>query len=280
MRVKEHSKDLFFIAIAACMVIYIKEFKYYLLALIPHEAAHFLCGKLLGYRWNKISFSPFGFNINFKQEFIKPLDDILISLSGPLINFVFFVLLISIKLDSEGIETLKKANLVLCVFNLLPTSFLDGGRILRIVIKSIGSFYKSYWISCLNGILTGCIIILVTLAIENKIQRLLMVLMGTILIINSKIEHRNIMVNVIRDIIYKSEHLKDMEYCDIVFRAFSRDTKVIDIIKYFCFNKYYIILIKESPTLKLSVNETEIINKYCALGNIKLHEAVKSVQEE
>lgn len=280
MKVFKCVKDIIYAAGFVFMFLMIEEFGYYAAAILPHEAAHLLSARVLGYKTTSFRLTPFGLNINFKEEFIKPLDDIVISLSGPLINFVFFAVLAIAPVNSYVLLGLKKTNFILFIFNMIPAGFLDGGRILKALLKTFRSFHIAYVTICLNGCIIGCIIILGTFALQDLVQRIFVICIGLILIISSVIEGRRIIIKVIADTLYKCEYYMETKYCDIIIRGYSGNTKLIDIIKHFCFNKYYIILIKEDFNLSVNISETDIIRKYCSLGNITIYDAVKAAQEE
>lgn len=76
-----------------------------------------------------ISFTPFGINIISGGEFnTTTFRRILISLSGPSVNLITFIVLFCIEQTMENDFIMQ--NLVLGVFNLLPIIPLDGGCIL------------------------------------------------------------------------------------------------------------------------------------------------------
>lgn len=276
----KYVKEVIYAAGYVFMFLMVEGFGYYAAAIIPHEAAHFISARVLGYKTTSFRVTPFGLNIIFKEEFIKPLDDIVISLSGPLINFIFFVALAIAPIENNILSGLKKANLILLIFNMIPAGFLDGGRILQTLLKAFGSFNIAHVTICLNGYIIGCIIILGTFALKDPAQRAFVICIGFILVIKSVVDAKKIILKVIADTLYKCEHYIETQYCNIIIRVYSGNTKLIDIIKHFCFNKYYIILIKENFNLSVNISETEIIRKYCSLGNITIYEAVKAAQEE
>ena len=102
-----------------------------------HECAHILMGLLLGLKIQSLSIMPFGFNINFKDNAeIKKHNckKILIAAAGPMLNFLIAVILIFVK-QTPTIQNIIYLNILIGGFNLFPIYPLDGGRILKTILK-------------------------------------------------------------------------------------------------------------------------------------------------
>jgi Zn-dependent protease len=222
---------------------------YYIAMLLIHELTHCLTGILIGYSVNKLNIMPFGLSASFNEEFIKPLDDILISVSGPLINFVFFVLFFSLSKFSDSFIILSRANLILCVFNMLPAGFLDGGRILRNVLKTYLSFHSAYLITNINGIILGCSIIIAAFGSVIGVKAVVMAILGVYFIYNGIIGQKDIVINIIKDALYKQTYIYSRRRIIISAEFYSGDCKLFDVIKYISFHKYMVIFINEDGKL-------------------------------
>lgn len=113
-----------------------------------HECGHLIAGLILKFKPEKINIMPMGVSISFKI----PIDDynikiknanllsikkIIIALSGPIINIIIAIILIFFDFNLDEIKRLNiiYANIIICIFNLLPIYPLDGGRILKQIIK-------------------------------------------------------------------------------------------------------------------------------------------------
>jgi stage IV sporulation protein FB len=260
----------FLLAIISCL--YFSNLWISLIFLFFHELAHYITGKFLGYNLKSISLLPFGMRFGFKEEFFNPWDDIIISISGPLINFLFFILFLCLNKYSSYFTLLRNINLALCLVNIFPASFLDGGRILKAIISYNSGIYKGHLISNINGIIVGGFILFLTIAKIHTSKGIILILMSIFILYKSINNIKQITMNVINDLLYKQNYTKIKRCIKIKINAFKADIKILDIIKNFCFNKYYVIYIIENGDLRYNINETELIKLYYTYGNILLGE--------
>ena len=126
-----------------------------------HELSHLICGALLGFKADVFKIMPFGFCIEFKTDCtdynkkikksnMLSLKKIIISLAGPLMNFLIIILGLLLELDNNIIY----ANLLILLFNLIPIYPLDGGRILKNILKIfIGNRKANVYINTISNIL-------------------------------------------------------------------------------------------------------------------------------
>ena len=106
---------------------------------IIHELGHLFTLNKFGVKICELKISLFGANIkteSFKRISIKK--EIIILLSGPLINLCLSAVLYFVNLIIENIDfnNLISINLGLGIFNLLPFYNFDGGKIIEILLKS------------------------------------------------------------------------------------------------------------------------------------------------
>lgn len=107
-----------------------------------HELSHLIAGILLGFKLEAFRIMPFGFSIEFKTEpqnynkkvvksNILAVKKIIIALAGPLLNIIIAIIGILHNMD----ENIIYSNILLMFFNLIPIYPLDGGRILKNLLK-------------------------------------------------------------------------------------------------------------------------------------------------
>lgn len=125
-----------------------------------HEFGHALVAKYYKVNVPHITLLPIGGVASLERMPDKPLQEFLIAIAGPLVNFVIAVLLFPLLLLLRGFQTgsltynnvgefinqiqspgvvnllvyLVVTNLALGIFNLLPAFPMDGGRILRALL--------------------------------------------------------------------------------------------------------------------------------------------------
>lgn len=134
-----------------------------------HELAHLICGVILGFKPDTLRIMPFGFCIEFEtnvndynKKILKSnmlsIKKTLIALAGPLSNLLIIILGFIFNIDNNIIFS----NLLIMLFNLIPIYPLDGGRILKNLLKIfVGNKRAS---KCINTISNIFMIILTMLA--------------------------------------------------------------------------------------------------------------------
>ena len=125
---------------------------------IIHELGHLLAGVLLKFKPNEMRLTPFGLQISFGvdvQQYSKKNKEIvikkaIISLSGPIINFLIAAVMIAAAKFGISIQNIYVyqiiiySNLVIGLFNLIPIYPMDGGRVLKEILKLAFGNKKAY----------------------------------------------------------------------------------------------------------------------------------------
>lgn len=112
-----------------------------LFALI-HELGHLLCGVLLGFEAESLKIMPLGFAIEFKTKIgdynkkvlksnLLTVKKLCINVAGPITNFVMIIIGAVMNFH----ENILYANLIILMINLIPIYPLDGGRIIKNILK-------------------------------------------------------------------------------------------------------------------------------------------------
>jgi Zn-dependent protease len=125
---------------------------------VLHEFGHALMARYFGIGTRDVTLYPIGGVARLERMSERPVEEVLIALAGPAVNFVLVVLLTPLliaaavsgllggatvgltpepallPLAAQFVATLWLGNLVLLGFNLLPAFPMDGGRVLRALL--------------------------------------------------------------------------------------------------------------------------------------------------
>lgn len=107
-----------------------------------HEMSHLCCGIIVGFKVEMLKIMPLGFAVEFKTNIedynrkvfksnILSVKKIIIALAGPICNFLIIILAHLCNWSMNIIYS----NLLLLLFNMIPIYPLDGGKILKNILK-------------------------------------------------------------------------------------------------------------------------------------------------
>jgi len=125
-----------FVVLAIIMVITGNSLPFftYILVLLIHETTHAVVAAWFGYKLQNLTFMPQGAMLDASEQFKKPIHEVVVALSAPIVNILIAFIFIGIWwLIPESYiltEQFVHANIFIAVFNLLPILPLDGGRTL------------------------------------------------------------------------------------------------------------------------------------------------------
>lgn len=137
MQIKVNLQIFLFIIIFA-LTHQIKIYAWVMLFAFIHELGHMIAGLLLKLKPKSLSLMPFGISITFETYVYKKLMEkkkIVLAIAGPLTNFLIAILMGVLHIDQNLKEIIIYSNILIGIFNMLPLYPLDGGRILKGIIK-------------------------------------------------------------------------------------------------------------------------------------------------
>ncbi|WP_075351456.1 site-2 protease family protein [Algoriphagus marinus] len=145
------------------------------LCILFHEFGHVLAGQRLGYKTKDIIILPIGGLSRFEKLPDSPKEELIISISGPMINLLIAVLLLLVipnnlsdfpSLEISEVNSrnflflLFEVNLLLGIFNLIPAFPMDGGRVFRAFLTLFISRVKATKIASAVGTVFAIVFIL------------------------------------------------------------------------------------------------------------------------
>ena len=157
MRIKVDVK-IFFIIILYIFMQSTKIFALTFIFILLHELGHLVTGITIGLKIKKINIHISGLSVEFENyEKQRNANKIVVDIAGPLINIITLVIAIIIKQ-----EEIAYINLLLAIVNLLPIYPLDGGRILRTLLRTRFTYKET--INYIESISQYTLIILTAIA--------------------------------------------------------------------------------------------------------------------
>lgn len=122
------------------------------LFILMHELAHIITSLILKVDVEIIELAPFGVHATYLQK-ISNLKEFVISLAGPIMSMLLAIL--------YGNRLYMMINMIIVILNLLPIYPLDGGKILRCILKV---FLKENQAINLSKYITNILLIILAFA--------------------------------------------------------------------------------------------------------------------
>ena len=144
-----------------------------LFAVLLHETGHLLAMWIIGTPPKSIRLIPASVQIT-RSISSRYKNDIIVALSGPLVNFALFLTLYINYLifDNEGILYYSLINLIVGLFNLLPVTGLDGGTVLFSLIAKKKDINRAMLTLKIISLCLGavCLFLAITLTLRGKLN--------------------------------------------------------------------------------------------------------------
>nr|WP_243156872.1 site-2 protease family protein [Clostridium perfringens] len=176
---------------------------------------------------------------------------------------------------SEYIYSTYEINLVLFIFNLLPTYPLDGGKILGAILEEKMIFKDVNNILIKISYSFGIAFILLSIlgvVILGEIN-ITSILAGIFIIYLSYNERRKVMYIIMGDITKKRERLINKKYIDSRVTSVYCEQDMVNLLRIIDKNRFNIFyVLDEEMNLLYVLRENQIIETLKTIGNINLRE--------
>ncbi|MDP4087647.1 MAG: M50 family metallopeptidase [Bacillota bacterium] len=246
---------------------------------VMHEAVHYFTAVMFGFSGFDIKILPIGAVLSLKDlDEASPIEDMIISLLGPIFNIIlaFTAYLISLSYPGNTIDFIIKSNLALGFFNLIPAFPLDGGRILRDILSMKTIYRRANEITVRVSIILGYIISasFIFLFILN-IRDYNTAIIGIFVIISSYKEKERIVYIIMGDIIRKKRRFMAKRYMENKSISVYYKGDLINVLGIMDKNKYNIFTVLDDEMRVMDViYEDEVIQGLKEYGNITIEEFV------
>ncbi|MBZ9688235.1 M50 family metallopeptidase [Clostridium estertheticum] len=246
-----------------------------------HELMHYLTARILGFSGFDIEILPIGAVLKVKDlDEASPKEDIIISLSGPLLNLilaaVFYVLFILFNIPY--LHLIYSSNLAIGIFNLIPAFPLDGGRVLRDILSIKTIYRKANEISVRVSMTLGSIFMFIYfVSVVAKKSNFNLGLISIFILISSIKEKERIVYLIMGYIIKKKYRFIKRGYIENRSISIFCNKDLLMALGMVDKNKYNIFTVLDENMSVLEIlYEEEIIRAIKAYGNISLLSYINS----
>ncbi|MBP2020262.1 stage IV sporulation protein FB [Clostridium punense] len=249
--------------------------------ILIHEFIHLITARVLGFSGFTVEILPIGAVLKLKDlEEATPKEDLIISVSGPLGNFIMALACIAINYfyKSDFLTLMINYNLVIGIFNLIPAFPLDGGRILRDIFATRLIYKKANEIALRISISIGYVFLLSFFtSLFMGIPNLNLLLIAIFILVISYREKRRIAYIIMGYIIKKKEKLTKRGYIENKSISVYYKLSLLQVLELVDKNKYNVFtILDEEMNVMDIIYEEEILNAIKFLGNITLEELVNN----
>ncbi len=246
---------------------------------IIHEMIHYITARILGYSGFCIEILPIGAALKLKDlDEASPMEDIIISLSGPIGNFIIALIsyIVYKHINNSYILLFLQYNMAIGLFNLFPAFPLDGGRVLRDILTTKFLYKKANEIALRISIILGYILLIIHfIALLYGMSNINLALIAIFILVISKKEKERIVYVIMGYIIKKREKLIKRGYIENKSISVHYKLTLLQLLDLVDKNKYNIFTVLDDNMDVLEViYEEEVINGLKNQGNMTLEQFI------
>lgn len=228
-----------------------------------HEVAHLIAAVCIGLRSSHIVLYAFGVNLKLKNTLIYSFsDEIILYLSGPLLNLIIAVIAIPLTKYGNLWNYLYWNNLMLSLFNLMPIGPMDGGILLKkFLTRRVGYIVAGKIINIISAVLIVCLVICEIVLIRISSFNFSIIFISIFLIGNIFTNKEKYHLDFVKEIMYykQKDNFKIKRVKTILIKS---DADLKDLVKNFSQGNSYIIFKEDiSGKIKEIYTEKEIVEK-------------------
>ena len=249
-----------------------------------HEVMHYITARYFGFVGFDMEILPIGTVLKLKNlDEATPKEDLIISLSGPLINLILAVIFYVLNsfMPQNYLYILYLGNFALGFFNLIPALPLDGGRILRDILSLRVIYRRANSITIICSIIMGFILMICYfLMFFSGRNNFNIGIISLFILVTSFKERERIAYIIMGDIIKKKYRFIKKGYIENKSISIYYKSNLISILSIVDKNRYnmFTILDKDMRVIDL-IYEEEVIEGLKVYGNISVEEFIKHREE-
>jgi stage IV sporulation protein FB len=244
-----------------------------------HELTHYFTALILGFTGFDMEILPIGARLSLKDlDEASPKQDIVISLSAPLMNLALALILyfFNIKYESEILSTLFTGNLAVGLFNIIPAFPLDGGRVLRSLLQYKTIYRRANELTIKISVIEGVALIIVyfVLLLFN-INNLNLGIVAVFILYSSHKERERIVYIIMGDIVKKRYKFLKNGYIENKSISIHYKNDLLMALSILDKNKYNIFTVLDDELKVMDIMyEEELIEGVKNYGNMTLEEYI------
>ncbi len=248
---------IFFVLIISIIMGELSTFLICFIFVLLHEWTHYIVAVLFHYKIDKMELNLWGGVLNMQDYVLKPSHEIVILISGPLLN-LFFALAFNFLYQYFSHPLIKEivfVNTVLGTFNLMPISPLDGGKIIRLYLSYFIGYGKAIKISLIfSKIFSIMLFLMGVYLLQYDILYITMCCVAINIFISSQRESHFVLYKIIR-FMEQPDHQASSKI--VVYKSNKKVKHAVD--TYNPSKKRLFTVVNEKGKYKGQLSETDIL---------------------
>ncbi|WP_026475951.1 site-2 protease family protein [Alkaliphilus transvaalensis] len=239
-----------------------------------HEMAHYKVSEYYAINIKEIELFPFGGVIKVDDELVlEPYKEIIVSIAGPLSNFLMFsigyFLGLYFPIKEELLMIFLRANIMIGIFNLVPIIPLDGGRILRAILNYLWGMKRATKISVLIGKTLSVLLLLTGIYYTSQsIEHLYLILLAIFLYFNVHREKKMVFFLFFRDVLRKKKTLQKKGIMNSKYLTVIETIDISRVFHEFSTGRYHFVtVISLKGEILGTLTESQILDAVASYGS-------------
>jgi len=249
------------------------------IVLLVHEFSHAEMARRRGYQLNSFKLMPYGAALSGDFAGIKPTDEILIAIAGPISNLILAGSVAAFWWFAPNsylyTQNLVYISLYFALFNLLPLYPLDGGRVLLAALSKKFSRPKIYKVLRIIGFIAGGIFAVLGFFLFYFTYNISLAIIAIFFFVSSAIPDKKTQYMRLYSMAGRSEKIKN----GLVIKQVlvSSDTSILSLVKMLKTNYFFKFTVLDKNFKKLAEIDELELEKICL--KVDLRESIgKAIQ--